>query len=119
MIWPFSRKPQPKKTPVKYRRGDAGFRDHDDLVNWSKRTFLSSEGQALEAFLFSGIPQSIFYRGDKITTEQAALEYMRIVGYMECLAKLQESTVPIPLPLPDVPAEYPDPEPEPDETMSE
>jgi hypothetical protein len=105
MIWPFKRRSPPSRTLLHYR-GDDVFRTRPDYVAWASRTLASPEGVALQRHLFSEITRTVFYRGDQITLDQAALEYMRLTGYLECLSRLQEAAVPMPVAPPEVDADY-------------
>jgi len=109
MIWPFKRKNPPVGPKLRWVNSDASFREHPDLVGWAAQTLRSSEGRALQAYLFSGIPQSVAYRGDKIDAIQAGHEYFRLLGYLECLSRLQQSGQMIPLPPPEIEPTYEDP----------
>lgn len=109
MTWPFRRKTSspPKPSPdLRWHQGDATFRERDDYVAWAKTMLTTPEGRALQAYLFSGVPQSVFYRGDKVDAIQAGLEYMRLVGYLECLNRLQEAGRHLPKPPPEIEADY-------------
>lgn len=107
MIWPFKRKPNPASMRrLDWHPPDSSFREQSDYVRWAHRALSSPEGHALQAYLFSGIPQSIAYRGDQISTVQACEEYFRLVGYLECLTRLQESARMLPAEQPEIEADY-------------
>lgn len=107
MIWPFRRKTTPPPAPrLTWHKSDNSFREHEDLVTWASTTLNTAEGLALQAYLFSGVPQSVFYRGDRVEPVQAGLEYMRLVGYLECLTRLQEAARHLPKPPPEIEADY-------------
>lgn len=73
---------------------------------WAKSTLYSGQGQHLQAFLLDGLLSTRFYPGDRLTQEQAALEYARFLGYVECFKRLQQAAIPEIKPLPDLPADY-------------
>lgn len=105
MIWPFKRKPVPKPT-LRWYKADTSFRERSDYVGWAHQVLESGEGRALQAYLFAFVPQSIAYRGDQISVPQAAMEYHRMIGYLECLTRLQEAAhMPLAEP-PEIEADY-------------
>src|SRR5690242_18732405 len=107
MIWPFKSKPPiPPKPQLRWRRSDGSFRERSDYVTWASGMLNCEAGNALQSYLFAGVPQSISYRGDRIPLEQAAMEYFRLCGYLECLTRLQESAHMVSAPLPEIEADY-------------
>ena len=107
MIWPFKRaKPVQSKPTLKWYPADASFREYADLVGWAHGMLQSANGQSLQAYLFAGVPESIAYRGDKVDAIQACQEYFRIVGYLECLNRLQDAARMLPVKAAEVEADY-------------
>lgn len=100
----FANRPRPS---LRWPRAIASpWHDTDGNVTWAKAQLYSSRGQDLQAFLLDGLLSTRFYPGDRLTTEQAALEYARFLGYIECFKRLQEAAVAPIKPLPDLPADY-------------
>lgn len=66
----------------------------------------SQQGRALQSHLLNGLLSTQFYPGDRLTMEQAAMEYARMAGYLDCFRRLQESTVPALKPETELPADY-------------
>lgn len=110
---------RPPKSTLRWHRPDDSFRTRPDYVNWASHTLASPEGRALQSHLFHEITRTVFYRGDQITLDQAALEYMRLTGYMECLSRLQEAASPLPSAPPEIAADYDQTPPSPDATSSD
>jgi hypothetical protein len=100
----FKPKPKPKvKWPIQAK---AAWHDHEDNCVWAKAMLFGLRGQRLQAYLLDGLLATRFYPGDKLTQEQAAMEYARLMGYLECFARLQETAV-APLKTPeDIPLDY-------------
>jgi hypothetical protein len=113
MSWKFWQKQPMATTPpnVNWVGGDPSFRAKPDLVAWARKVLMSPEGQELQAFLFSDVSKKTFYRGDAITGEQALMEYGRLTGYLECLAKLQEAAVQLPRLPQEIEVDYSGPQP--------
>lgn len=106
---PFRRRPpaaRPATASLRWFKSDSSFRSDPALVTWARSALSCVEGQRLQAYLFAHVPQSIAYRGDSISTIQACQEYFRLVGYLECLAKLQEAATTIPVEPPELEADY-------------
>lgn len=82
------------------------FRVHQDNVAWAKRFLYSSKGREMQSFLLDGMLATRFYPGDRLTQEQAALEYARILGYIEAFHRLQSCAVDIPKIQPPLEADY-------------
>lgn len=103
----FRRKPTPGPPKnLRWFPGDASFRAISSNVAWTRTMLAQPEGQRLQAYLFSQIPQSIAYRGDEISVIQGCQEYFRLIGYLECLSKLQEAAVLPVAPPPELEADY-------------
>lgn len=58
-------------------------------TRWARGVLYGPEGRELQAHLLEGIFAQRFYPGDAVTQEQAAFEYARIAGYIECFRRLQ------------------------------
>ena len=75
-------------------------------VTWAKLNLYSPEGRLLQAHLMGLILEPKWYSGDKLTQEQAAMEYARMSGVLDVLRRLQEAAISPPKILEDLPADY-------------
>lgn len=100
-----------------YSKPREDFRASPSNVVWAnQRLNLDPRGQTLQAYLADGLMESAFFPGDRLTTEQAAMEYARQEGYKDCLRRLQQAAVPLPTIEDAIPADYDQNPPEDQET---
>lgn len=113
----FGRKTKPLRWYAKSRES---FRDLPTNIVWAQqRLNLDPRGQALQAYLMEGLIEPNFYPGDHLTLDQAAMEFSRMRGYLDCLKRLQEAAIPTPKSEEQIPADYDQTAPEDIETETE